>query len=129
MTRRLVAAGALALAIAAGLGIHLLARPSAWTDAAGDALYAVAAYLLVLVVAPRALPVAAAAVAAAWCLAVELLQLTGLPRAIGEAFPPARLVLGTGFDVRDLVVYVVAVALAAGVDVLVMRRASRTARS
>ncbi|GAA2016345.1 DUF2809 domain-containing protein [Microbacterium ulmi] len=122
--RRLLGVAALAGAIGAGLGIHLLAPDAAWSDVAGDALYAVAAYLVVVALAPRWAPVAAAAVVGTWCVAVELFQLTGLPLRAGTAFPPAMLILGTVFDVRDLVVYVVAVALAAGLDALGRRAAS-----
>lgn len=57
--------------------------------------------------------------AAAWCVAVELFQLTGLPGQWGVAFPPLMLVLGTVFDARDLLIYVVAIALCAVVDAAV----------
>lgn len=56
-----------------------------------------------------------------WCVGVELLQLTGVPLAIAERVPPVTLLLGTGFDARDLVVYVCAVAVAVAVDVAVSR--------
>jgi hypothetical protein len=56
------------------------------------------------------------AIAAAWCTAVELFQLTGLPLAWGAQFSPVMLVLGTVFDARDLVVYLVTIALATALD-------------
>ena len=92
---------------------------------AGDALYAVAAYLAAVLVAPRLPALAAGGIAAAWCVCVELFQLTGLPLAWGAQFAPVTLVLGTVFDARDLVVYVVTIAIATGVDAAaraVMRR-------
>ena len=56
-----------------------------------------------------------------WCVGVELLQLTGVPLALAERVPPVALLLGTGFDARDLVVYVCAVAVAVAVDIAVSR--------
>lgn len=114
--RRWVAAALAVVLVAVGLAVHVWAPSSAASDIAGDALYAVMAYLLVVFVAPRAPSWAVALVAIAWCTAVELLQLTDLPAQWGAAFLPARLVFGSAFDARDLVVYAVAVVAAAGVD-------------
>ncbi|MCT9821189.1 DUF2809 domain-containing protein [Microbacterium sp. W1N] len=113
--RRLIAAGLLVVTIAAGLGITRL-PDSAASDIAGDALYTVAAYLFVVVLAPRWSPVVVGAVAGGWSVAVELLQLTGLPQQWGAAFAPARLVFGTVFDARDLGIYLTAAAFCALVD-------------
>ncbi|GAA5097054.1 hypothetical protein GCM10025760_30760 [Microbacterium yannicii] len=115
--RRVTAGVLLILTIAAGLLVHGALPDAAATDIAGDALYAVAAYLAVVLIAPRLPPVAAGAIAAAWCTAVELFQLTGLPLAWGAQLPPVMLVLGTVFDARDLVVYLATIALAAALDV------------
>jgi hypothetical protein len=125
--RRALAVGLLAGVVAAGLAVHALLPDTAATDIAGDALYAAAAYLLIVAVAPR-LPVAVvAAIAGAWCVAVEFFQLTGVPLAVGAVFPPAMLVLGTVFDARDLVVYLVTVAALAVADgaLAVWRRGRR----
>lgn len=119
--RRLVASLLLLATVGAGLLVHAVLPDSAGSDIAGDALYAVAAYLAVVILAPRMGALAAGGIAAAWCVAVELFQLTGLPLAWGAAFPPAMLVLGTVFDPRDLVVYVVTIALAAAVDAALRR--------
>lgn len=73
-------------------------------------------YLIVVCLAPRARPAAAAVVAGSLCLAIELFQLTGLPAAWAATFPPAALVFGTGFDGRDIVVSLVAVAGAGFID-------------
>lgn len=74
-------------------------------DLAGGILYAVLIYLLVAFLAPRARPSVVAVIAAAWCLMVELLQLTDIPRHAAATFAPARLVLGTSFAALDLVAY------------------------
>jgi hypothetical protein len=102
---------------------------TAATDIAGDALYAAAVYAAVVLVAPRLPVMAAGAIAATWCVGVELFQLTGLPLTWAAAFPPAVLVFGTVFDTRDLVIYVVTVALVDAVDaaVLAATRARRPA--
>ena len=123
--RRIIAALLLLAVIAAGLAVHAFAPDSAASDIAGDALYAVAAYLAVLIVAPRLRPVTAGLIAAAWCTAVELFQLTGVPSALGASFPPSTLVLGTVFDPRDLAVYLATIAVVTAVDALVAARRSR----
>jgi hypothetical protein len=115
--RRRVAAALLLLAvIAAGLVVHGALPDTAATDIAGDALYAVAAYLAVVLLVPRLPALAVGAIAAAWCIAVELFQLTGLPLEWAARFPPAVLVFGTVFDPRDLVVYVVTIAAVTALD-------------
>ncbi|MBY0688589.1 DUF2809 domain-containing protein [Microbacterium marinilacus] len=119
--RRWTACGAGAGVVVAGLAVHLLAPDGFASDAAGDALYAVLIYLIVVFVAPRAPGWAAAGAAYAWCVAVELLQLTGLPAAWGSAFRPSMLVFGTVFSVSDLVFYAAGVALAWAGDALVRR--------
>ncbi|HYJ49045.1 MAG TPA: DUF2809 domain-containing protein [Microbacterium sp.] len=113
--RRIAAAIGLAAVVGTGLCVHAFLADSAGTDIVGDALYALAAYLAVIIVAPRLSAPAIGAIAAAWCVAVELFQLTGLPNTLA-AFPPAMLVLGTVFDPRDLLVYVLTVIAVAGVD-------------
>ncbi len=89
-------------------------------DKLGDLLYAALATFGVWLLAPRVPAVVLGGVAAAWCLAVELLQLTGLPAAAAEVTPLARLVLGSGFDAWDLPAYAVGVVAA-----LVVVRLSR----
>ena len=122
--RRILAAVALAVVIVTGLGVHVLLPDTPATDIAGDALYAAAAYAAIVLLAPRQPPVLVGIVAGAWCVAVELFQLTGVPLAIGAVLPPVMLLLGTVFDARDLVVYVGAVVAAAAIDSS-MRRAAR----
>lgn len=117
--RRGGAAIAIAALVIAGLVVHLALPDTSASDIAGDALYAVAVYAGIVLVAPGLRPIAAALIAAAFCIAIELFQLTGIPLRLGSVFPPAMLVLGTVFDPRDLVVYPAAVGVAWAVDVLV----------
>lgn len=125
LTRRRVSALAAAVVVLlAGLAVHGLLPDSAATDIAGDALYAAMISALVVAVAPRLPSVAAGAIAVAWCVGVELFQLTGVPERVGDVFPPAVLVLGTVFDARDLVVYAATIAVVTLVDV-VFRRADQ----
>lgn len=120
--RRVAALGALIVVVGAGLVVARGLPDSEATDVAGDALYAVAAYTGLVMLFPRASRALLALGAALWCVGVELLQLTGIPLVLAEGFPPLALVLGTGFDARDLVVYASAVAVALGVDAVVSAR-------
>lgn len=119
--RRLIAAGLAAATVLAGLAVRFALPRGALSDVAGDALYAVLVYLGLVVVVPRARPALVAAVAGSLCVVIELFQLTGLPRAWASVFGPIALVLGTGFDARDLVVYLAAVTVAAIVDAAATR--------
>ncbi|WP_349427797.1 DUF2809 domain-containing protein [Microbacterium sp. LWS13-1.2] len=125
--RRVLAAVLLVLTIGAGLVVHAALPDSSATDIAGDALYAVAAYLAVVLIAPRAPALAVGGIAMLWCVGVELFQLTGLPLAWGAEFPPAMLLLGTVFDTRDLVVYIATIAVVTALDAVVRSR-TRAAR-
>ncbi|WP_219819378.1 DUF2809 domain-containing protein [Pseudoclavibacter sp. AY1F1] len=107
------------MTVALGLATHFLLPDGPVSDVAGDALYTVAMYLGVMMLAPRARPWLLAAVAIGWSFAVEFLQLTDVPARAAEAFGPARLVLGVGFDPRDLLVYALAGLVACAVDLLV----------
>ena len=109
------------LVVAAGLLVHTRLPDSAATDVAGDALYAAAVYFAIVIVLPRWRSAAVGAAAAAWCVAVELFQLTGLPERWAGEFPAVVLVLGTVFDARNLVVYVVTITVLAVCDGLVRR--------
>jgi hypothetical protein len=91
-------------------------------DIGGGALYAVLVYLAVLFVAPRVRPLPAAAVAFGLCALIEFGQLTGVPAALAERFPPIRLVLGTTFVATDLAAYLAGVIAVAAVDAAARRR-------
>ncbi|MFI8455148.1 DUF2809 domain-containing protein [Kitasatospora sp. NPDC085464] len=121
--RARTAAGAAAVTtVAAGLGVRAVADGDV-TKYAGDALYTVLLYCLVLLAAPRMRPVRAAAWAAGLSWAVELFQLTGLPDAWGRRSVLARLVLGSTFNPPDLLWYLVGAAGAA-----LLHRAARGVR-
>ncbi|MFT4226890.1 DUF2809 domain-containing protein [Micropruina sp.] len=122
--RRLIAAGLAVVTVLAGLAVRFALRRGAASDVAGDGLYAILIYLIVVFLAPRARPAVAAVVAGSLCVAIELFQLTGLPVTWAATFPPIALVLGTGFDARDIVVYLVAVAGAAFMDKTIGTRLS-----
>ncbi|MFJ9951736.1 DUF2809 domain-containing protein [Kitasatospora sp. NPDC091207] len=120
-----VAAGVAAvLTVGAGLGVRAVAGGDV-AKYAGDAAYTVLLYALVLLVAPRLRPVAAAVVAAGLSWAVELFQLTGVPEDLGRRGAVARLVLGSTFNAPDLGWYLVG----AGAAALLHTGALRLARS
>jgi len=116
------AAALLAAVVAAGLVVHAVLPDAAATDIAGDALYAAAAYLAVVLVAPSLPVLAIGGIAAAWCVAVELFQLTGLPLEWGMRFTPVMLVLGTVFDARDIVAYVVTIVIVTAAHTMLRSR-------
>jgi len=100
-----------------GLGlIGRFALPGAAGDVAGGLLYAALVYVVAAIVGPSAPVGRLAVVALAVVLGLELFQLTGVPAAIGDAFAPARLVLGSTFVASDLVVGAAGVALMATTD-------------
>lgn len=114
----------LALLAAATVGLGLVVHRNtdgALGDITGDALYAVLIYLLAAFVAPRWRRTTVALIAFVVCLGVELLQLTSLPRDWASAFPPIGLVLGSGFDMRDVVVYAGAACAASLIDIALTR--------
>jgi hypothetical protein len=121
--RRLFAAVAL-ITITIGLGVHLFgsALNSILRDVTGDILWAVMMYWLVGAFAPRMSIAARSAMTYAICTAVELSQLyhaRSLDALRGTT--PGHLVLGSGFDPRDLVAYAAGV----GIAILIERAAHR----
>lgn len=115
----------LAAVVLAGLVVATRV-PDPLGDVGGDVLYAVAAYVLVVLVLSRVRPLAAAGIALAWCWVVEALQATGVAAAVNDAVPPAAWLLGSTFAVRDLVCYLVGVAAACAVDAWAATRRPRT---
>jgi hypothetical protein len=111
---------ALALAtIALGLAVHRgggLDRDV--RDFTGDALWGMMVLWWAGFLAPRSSIMARAVAALGFCVAVELSQLLSAPWLdSARATLPGQLVLGSGFDPRDLLAYAVGV----GVGVLVER--------
>jgi hypothetical protein len=117
MIRRRAAFLALACAtIAVGLVVHLrgAALGPVARDALGDALWAAMIAWWAGALAPSARLAPRSAVAYAVCAFVELSQLYHAPSLDAvRATQVGRLVLGSGFDPRDLVAYGVGVAVAA----------------
>jgi hypothetical protein len=106
-----------------GLGLHAVAR-----DMVGDALWAVMIFSLLGVGLPRARWRTRGGVALAICGAVEVSQLCHQPTL--EALRATRLghlVLGSGFDPRDLLSYALGVAAAGGLDRVMGPRGSDSA--
>jgi hypothetical protein len=130
MHRRLVLLALAVATIALGLAVHTWMRGDVG-GFIGDALYAVLIYLLVALIAPRAVLPLVAGVALAFCWAIELLQLTGLPAALSRTVPGASLVVGSTFQLLDLVAYAAGIGAAVGMDALSRRAAgsSRDART
>jgi hypothetical protein len=117
--------GRLVLALAGAVALGVLSRtcPLGWPlydKSLGDALYAVAAYLVLALLLPRKPRGLVAALALALCLAVESFQATGIPACYAH-LAPVRWLLGTTFSWHDVACYVVGVAVIAGVDVFVLR--------
>jgi hypothetical protein len=99
------------LTIAAGLGSRAFfgGLPS---KIAGDALYTVLIYVLVVVVRPGVRPSRAFAVALGLSFAVEFAQLTPYPAWLSSKHVILRLIFGTTFGFVDLAGYVIGAAFA-----------------
>ncbi|MFE6254324.1 DUF2809 domain-containing protein [Agromyces sp. NPDC057865] len=109
--------------LALGLGLQLLDR-SLVIDLLGSALYVVFAGLLALLIRPSLTGPAVALIAVAFATVIELLQLTGIPAAIVDVVPLARLVFGSSFDPMDLVAYLVGAVLLVPIVAVIRRRGS-----
>ena len=124
--RRAIYIGLALATIAVGLLVYLRAAVlgPAVRDATGDALWAAMVTWLAGALAPDARPAARGAAAYAVCVAVEVSQLYHAPAIDAlRATLAGRLVLGSGFDPRDLAAYAVGVATAVLLDVaLIVRR-------
>jgi hypothetical protein len=126
-TRRAVLGLAAVATVALGLGVRTVFE-GAWTGPAGDVLYAVLIYLLLALVIPAKPRVLIATTALTACALIELLQLTGLPSALGASWPPIRLVLGTTFGIADLLAYAAGCAVTYATDQL-LSTAARSRRA
>ena len=91
-----------------------------WDKSFGDADYAAMFGFLLLAVRPTFSPRAIALCAFGICFALELFQLTGIPRRTPQ---PLRFLLGTSFAWHDVVCYAIG---AAAVGALVHLRSRRT---
>lgn len=117
--RRLAFAAGAAVGIALGLVVHL--RGDALNpdirDIIGDALWAAMIACGVGVLAPRASSAMRAATAYGWCVATEVSQLYHAPAIdVVRASRLGHLVLGSGFDPRDLASYAAGIAAAVAIE-------------
>ena len=114
-----------ALAIGVGLAVNRgRALPPAARDVAGDALWAAMMAGWIGAVAPRWAPGARTLAAYGVCVAVELSQLYHTPALDHlRRTPMGRLVLGSGFDARDLAAYAAGVLAAATLEAALRPRA------
>ncbi|MGH7616767.1 MAG: DUF2809 domain-containing protein [Gemmatimonadaceae bacterium] len=124
-----IAYTALALAtIAVGLLVHLRGSflPAIARDVLGDALWATMIVWWIGALAPRAHTALKGGAAYVVCAGVEASQLFHSPALdAARATLLGRLVLGSDFDVRDLVAYAVGCIAAAVVDAKFSPRSSR----
>lgn len=114
--------------IAVGLAIHLGGRglPAAVRDVLGDGLWAGMVFWWAGVLAPAAGLRARALAAVVFSYSIELSQLYHSPGLDAvRRTTLGHLVLGSGFDGRDLVAYAAGVGAAALLDRWFMRRAAR----
>jgi hypothetical protein len=111
------------LALAAVVALGLTTRTVSvgwhvWDKSLGDVIYAVGAYLVLRLLAPRVAPRWSALAALVFCLAIELFKVTGLPAAWASAWW-SRLLFSTAPSWHNVVCYVLGVAVVASVDALV----------
>jgi Protein of unknown function (DUF2809) len=113
--------------IAIGLLVHWRATPLPFIvrDVLGDALWAMMVAWWAGALAPDMRPGVRSGLALAFCWAVEFSQLYHLPELDAvRRTTPGQLVLGSGFDVRDLGAYAMGVLAA-----LLLERAIRRSRA
>jgi hypothetical protein len=108
------------LSIVVGLLVHFhgAGLGAVAQDVVGDALWAAMIAWALGAIAPGSRLVVRSSIACAWCVAIEASQLYHAPGLDAiRATPLGHLVLGSGFDARDLVAYALGVAVAALVSV------------
>ncbi|MFI1354364.1 DUF2809 domain-containing protein [Streptomyces sp. NPDC020898] len=103
---RLAAAVAAVVTVGAGLGLRAVATGSV-AKYGGDALHTVLILALVVLVAPRVMPLTAAGSALAISWGVEFLQLSEMTAELSQRSAVTRLVVGSTFNPPDLFWYAV----------------------
>ncbi len=91
-----------------------------WNKQLGDILYAVAAYLMIVLTLRRRPIPDSMTLAFFFCVGIELFKLTAIPYQLRGKLP-CHWLLGTTFDVYNIVFYLAGVALIAIVDSLLLR--------
>ncbi|MES2176601.1 MAG: DUF2809 domain-containing protein [Gemmatimonadota bacterium] len=115
------------LTVGIGLAVHFGGHglPGGLRDPLGDALWAAMVYWIVSALSPTASPLGRSLAAIAFSYVVEFSQLYHSPWLDGlRATVLGQLVLGSGFDARDLPAYAVGVAIAATIDRITFARSS-----
>lgn len=115
--------------IAVGLVVHRRGTllPATLRDLLGDALWAMMMGWWIGALAPNARPASRAGLALAICWTVEFSQLYHAPVVDGwRLTTPGQLILGTGFDVRDLGAYALGVFVTLILELTVRRRQRST---
>lgn len=123
--RRLAFLAGACLTIAVGLAVHLRggALGPAARDVLGDALWAMMIAWWAGALAPRARLAIRSMASYAICAGVEVSQLYHAPALdAARTTVVGRLVLGSGFDPRDLAAYAAGVALAALLESMAVAR-------
>lgn len=112
---------AAAVGLALGLGLQLLDRTPV-IDVLGSVVYIVFIASALRAIQPAIGAAACATTAFGFATVIELSQLTELPQRVVDAFPPARLLLGSAFDPVDLFAYAGGAVLAFLVQVALVDR-------
>ncbi|WP_327004704.1 DUF2809 domain-containing protein [Dactylosporangium sp. NBC_01737] len=121
MRSRLWALLGAGLALAVAFAIRAV-DDGALRQYSGTALYASMIYAGVFFIRPRTTPLVAGAVAIAFCWAMEVFQLTGVPAELSGRSLLARYVFGVKFDPVDLAWYPVGVVPLVVAHLLVLRK-------
>ncbi|GAB2612421.1 hypothetical protein GCM10027067_24980 [Pseudactinotalea suaedae] len=95
----------LVVVVLVGLAVQPF-RQLAWTDGVGTLAYGAAAVAVAALALPRRGALLPGAIGTGLACAVEILQLTGVPAALSERFPPAALLLGSSFDPVDVLLLI-----------------------
>jgi hypothetical protein len=94
-----------------------------WDKSLGDALYAVMIFGIITLVRPSTRAVVRGVVAFAICFAIELFQLTGIPKTLPRIL---RIALGDTFAWHDVVCYAVGVVAIVALEIaLAIRTTNR----
>ncbi len=120
---------AIAAVVVVAVGLVVSRGHGLVADLAGGVLYTGLVYALAALVRPTALAWRVGLVALALSVAVELLQLTDLPRTLVGGVPFAGYVLGSTFVATDLLAYAAGALGAVVVDVVLGGPVSVTDRA
>jgi Protein of unknown function (DUF2809) len=101
--------GLVAVPVLVGIGLLSQALPGMVGEVVSTALYATLVQVGLWTLLPGLTMGRASWMSLAWCWALELAQLTTVPRTISALHPLLRLIFGTSFDGKDLPAYLLGV--------------------